>query len=117
MKGYYEPSSKSVKLKNCRIHTCDHPMYNRCTVYLEGDVGLAVIQMRFSSKSKVWWWGPVDPWLAEDIFKTDGFAEYFNKHAGFCEDGLYPTVEVRKLMYAIGMKPMKKAYWEKRIDS
>lgn len=117
MKGYYEPINRIGKLKHAIIYECNHPLYARCTLYLKGEIGLAVVQKRFSDRSKVFWWGPVDPWLAEDIFKSDGFVEYFNKEANAADNNLYPTVEVRKLMYALGMKPMKKAYWEKGINS
>lgn len=116
MKGYYVAKSKPVRSKHARIYKCDHPLYSRCTLYFNGEMGLAVIQMRFSPKEKVAWWGPVDPWLIEDIYENEGFSELFMKEADTSdENGLYPTIKVRKLMHALGMKPMKKSDWEKEF--
>lgn len=39
--------------------------------------------------------------------------EVFNKHCGILENGMYPVMNVRILMYELGMKPMKKEFWEK----
>lgn len=94
-------------------YACDHPLYKRCTLYLIGNAGLAVIQQRYDEHTKAFWWDAVDPWLANDIYMAKGFVDYFNKHADAADNnGLYPTVSVRKLMWALRMKPLKKEYWE-----
>ena len=45
------------------------------------------------------------------------FLEYFRENAKRKnKDGLYPTVTVRKLMWALRMKPLKKERWETVFD-
>lgn len=97
-------------------YTCNHPVYGRCTLFKIGDNGLAVIQQRFNEKEKSTWWGELDPWIANDLYLNDGFLAFFNNRAGPCEDGLYPTVTVRQIMWALKMKPLKKERWETVFD-
>ena len=79
--------------------------------------GLAVIQQRFNEKSRATFWGPIDPWLTDKIYLHKGFLEYFRENAKRKnKDGLYPTVTVRKLMWALRMKPLKKERWETVFD-
>ena len=81
-----------------------------------GGAGLAVVQKRFDQKTKTIQYGPVDWWLANDIYLSEGFAEYFMRHASPADkNGLYPTVSVRKIMWALRMKPLRKEFWEKDI--
>lgn len=78
---------------------------------------LCVIQQRFNEKSKSTFWGPIDPWLTDKIYLHEGFVEYFRENAKRKnKDGLYPTVTVRKLMWALRMKPLKKERWETVFD-
>ena len=58
------------------------------------------------------YWGVVDPELANDIYISEGFEEYFRKFSGREKDGIFPTVQVRKLMWALRMKPLRKEFWE-----
>ena len=98
-------------------YDCDHPVYNTCTLYLIDGKGLAVIQQRFNPGNKVSWWGPIDPWLRDDIYLNPRFLRYFRTHAQFKDgNGLYPTVTIRKLMHALRMPPMEKQEWETRFD-
>lgn len=99
-----------------KIYICDHPAYNRCTLYEINGVGLGVIQQRFNPRTKRSWWTEIDEWLTDDIFVQPGFKDYFDKHGGPCEDGLYPTVTVRQIMWALRMKPIKKERWETVFD-
>ena len=41
-------------------YICNHPVYNKCTLFRIGDNGLAVIQQRFNAETKSTWWGEVD---------------------------------------------------------
>lgn len=34
------------------IYECDHEVYSKCTLYLIGNKGIAVIQQRFDAKNK-----------------------------------------------------------------
>lgn len=59
------------------------------------------------------YWGVVDRQLANDIYISEGFDDYFEKFSGREKCGIFPTVQVRKLMWALRMKPLKREYWEK----
>lgn len=112
MKGYYERKSNSKRALYSVEYQCDHPLYSTCTLFTKGKFGLAVIQKRFNQNLKATWWDAIDPWLANDIFEMPTFDQVFSKRCGVCEEGLYPVIEVRKLMYELGMKPMRREYWE-----
>lgn len=98
---------------------CDHPVYNRCTLYRKNDLGLGVIQQRYriaATGLKFTYWSTVDPKLANDIYKQPKFQEYFAKRARRPVNGIYPTVTVRQIMWALRMKPLKKERWETVFD-
>lgn len=97
-------------------YTCNHPIYNSCTLYKIKDKGLAVIQQRFDSKTKKTWWSEIDPWITDALYLHPDFKKYFGNHAGACTDGLYPTVTVRQIMWALKMKPIKRERWETVFD-
>lgn len=97
-------------------YSCNHPAYSSCTLYLMEDKGLAVIQQRFDPKTKKTWWGEVDPWLTDHIYLTSGFKKFFDERSGTCTDGLYPTVTIRQIMWALKLKPIKRERWETVFD-
>jgi hypothetical protein len=97
-------------------YKCDHPVYNECTLFAEGDKGIAVIQQRYDEETKNTWWGEIDPWLTDDIYLHKNFEAIFKSRAGKCTDGLYPTITIRQLMWALKMKPMPKERWETCFD-
>ena len=70
----------------------------------------------YDHESKYTWWGELDPWLTDDIYLHPKFKEYFDKRAGSCKDGLYPTVTVRQIMRALKMKPIQRERWETCFD-
>lgn len=96
---------------------CDHPLYDSCTLYLlPSGKGLAVIQQRFNEKLKYTWWGKIDHRLNHDIsMRTAELDEYLEDHAEFPKNGIYPYVEVRKLMWALRLPALKKQSWETRF--
>lgn len=96
-------------------YKCNHPLYNACTLYSLGPIGLAVVQQRFDPKSKMYRWTAIDADLADDIYKEKGFKAYFEKNAKKPVLGLYPTVAVRQIMWALRMKPLPKEIWEKEM--
>lgn len=111
MKYYYEKPKDWIAAG--KIYTCDHPLYNRCTLYLNGNVGIAVIQEHFNEKTKARWWGAVDPWLSGDIYMNENFRAVFDENAlGPDEKGLYPTITVRRIMWLLRMKPLRREFWE-----
>ena len=91
-------------------------IYDRCSLYKIGNRGLAVIQQRFDIASKRTWWGEVDSWLLDDIYLNRNFKEYFDKRSGISNSGVYPTVTIRQIMWALKMKPLKKEAWETVFD-
>ena len=99
-----------------RTYHCNHPVYNRCTLYFQDGKGLAVIQQRYDSKTKQTWWTEIDPWLTDAIFAARGFPELFEKRAGEGVLGIYPTITVRQIMWALKLKPLEKQRWETVFD-
>ena len=98
------------------VYECNHPIYNKCTLYKVGEKGLAVIQQRFDTKTKQTWWSEIDVWLTDSLYLHPGFKEYFDSHAGECRVDIYPTVTVRQIMWALKMKPIPKERWETAFD-
>lgn len=99
-----------------RTYICDHPVYNRCTLYEIGNKGLVVIQQRFNPETKQTWWGEIDDCLTDQLYLHPGFKDYFDKRADLISDGLYPTVTLRQIMWALKMKPLKRERWETVFD-
>ena len=93
---------------------CDHPVYSKCTLFKMDEKGLAVIQQRM--KNKMTWWGEIDPWLTDALYLHTRFKEFFDNRSGRCIDGLYPTVTIRQIMWALKMKPLPKQRWETCFD-
>lgn len=115
MRYHYKQPSLYLSMYG-KLHICEHPVYNSCTLFKIGEKGLAVIQQRFDIDTKSTWWSEVDPWLTDEIYLHPLFKEYFDSRAGECTDDLYPTVTVRQVMWALKMKPLKKERWETVFD-
>lgn len=98
------------------VYICDHPVYNSCTLFKLNDNGLAVIQQRFDGRTKSCKWGEVDPWLTDDLYLHPNFKKFFDERSGKEENGLYPTVTIRQIMWALKMKPIKRERWETLFD-
>ena len=99
-----------------KTYFIEHEVYSRCTLYKIGSTGLAVIQQRYNSETKSTYWTEIDKWLVDDIYLNPGFKEYFNERAETPTDGLYPTVTVRQIMWALKMKPLPRQKWETVFD-
>lgn len=115
MRYHYEKPNIHIPSRS-KVYRCHHPVYNKCTLYSVGNKGLAVIQQYYDKDTKKTWWAELDPWIVGDLYSQPGFFDYFNMHAGYCRDGIYPTVTVRQIMWALKMKPMKKQPWETSFD-
>lgn len=98
------------------VYRCNHEIYNDCTLFKIGDKGLAVIQQRFISRTKQTKWTEIDPWLTDMIYLHPKFKQFFDERAGESQNGLYPTVTVRQIMWALKLKPIKKERWETCFD-
>lgn len=99
-----------------RVYICNHPVYDRCTLYEINNKGLAVIQQRFDNETKSTYWTEIDEWLTDPLYLNKNFKKYFDERAGECTDGLYPTVSVRQIMWALKMKPLPRSRWETCFD-
>lgn len=97
-------------------YKCDHPVYDKCTLFKMDNMGLAIIQQRYNPNDKTTHWGEIDPWLTDSLYLHENFIEYFEKRAGECVDGLYPTVTIRQIMWALKMKPIPRERWETCFD-
>jgi hypothetical protein len=115
MRYHYEKPTIYVSMYG-RIYICDHPVYNTCTLYTMGDKGLAVIQQRFDSETKQSYWSSIDPWLTDDLYLHPKFKAFFDDRAGSATDGLFPTVTIRQIMWALKMKPLPRERWETYFD-
>ena len=98
------------------IYICDHPVYSICTLFKIRNRGLAVIQQRYRADDKATYWTHIDPWLTDVLYLHPGFKKFFDERAGECEDGLYPTVTIRQIMWALKFKPLKRERWETCFD-
>lgn len=115
MRYHYEKPQTYRSLYGKR-YICNHPVYNSCTLYLIRNKGLAVIQQRFEPLDKSTWWTEIDPWLTDELYLHPKFKQFFDIHAGECIEGLYPTVTVRQIMWALKLKPLKRERWETAFD-
>lgn len=97
-------------------YICNHVVYDKCTLFKIDNKGLAVIQQRHDPDTKSTWWGEIDPWLNDSLYLHPKFKDFFNKRAGKSKDGLYPTVTIRQIMWALKMKPLPKERWETCFD-
>ena len=115
MRYHYEKPSLYFS-KYGVTYQCNHIVYNKCTLFKIGDNGLSVIQQRYDSDTKLTWWSEIDPWLTDELYLNPGFKNYFDKNSGKCTDGIYPTVTIRQIMWALKMKPLIKQQWETCFD-
>lgn len=98
------------------IYECDHEIYSRCTLYLIGDKGLSVIQQRFDAKNKSTYWSNIDSNLTDALYLHKNFKAFFDERASEPINGVYPTVTLRQIMWALRMKPLKRERWETYFD-
>lgn len=115
MRYHYEKPDLYLSRYGNTYH-CNHPVYSSCTLYLIGKKGLAVIQQRLNESSKSTYWTEIDPWLTDALYLHPKFKSFFDKRSDECTDGLYPTVTIRQIMWALKMKPIKKERWETCFD-
>lgn len=115
MRYHYEKPSVYSNMYG-KIYYCNHPVYDRCTLFEIHNKGLAVIQQRHNASSKSTWWSEIDPWLNDLIYLHPRFLDFFEKRAQECTDGLYPTVTIRQIMWALKLKPIQRERWETCFD-
>lgn len=115
MRYHYEkPTTYSTMYGN--TYTCNHPVYDRCTLFEIDNRGLAIIQQRFDEVTKQTWWEEIDPWLNDLLYLHPKFKKFFNERSGEPIEGLYPTVSIRQIMWGLKLKPIPRERWETCFD-
>ena len=109
MKYFYEKPELTTQLYG-EVIFLSHPVYKIGTLFEQDGLGLIVVQRRFTAKYV--YWDKIDPWLANDIYLHPKFPQYFSEHATNKD---YPIIPIRKLMWALRMKPIPKEFWEDYI--
>lgn len=115
MRYHYE-KPKHYSNNYGELYVCDHPVYDKCTLFKMGEKGLAVIQQRYNKHTKSTRWTDIDPWLCNELYLHENFKELFDERSGECKNGLYPTMTIRQMMWALKMKPIKREQWETCFD-
>lgn len=115
MRYFYEPM-KTYDKNYFQLYQCDHPLFDLCTLYYSNDLGLIVVQQRCDPGNKTLTWGPVDSDLANDIYMNPGFHRFFLDNADCKINDFFPIFSVRKVMWALRMKPLKREYWEQELQ-
>ena len=115
MRYHYEKPSIYSSMYGT-VYSCNHPVYNKCTLFKINDKGLAVVQQRFDCENKSTYWTEIDLWLVDELYLHERFGTFFNERAGECENGLYPTVTIRQIMWGLKMKPLPRERWETCFD-
>lgn len=80
MKYYYQKPDICVRVFGEPIDL-NHPVYRGGTLYLEHERGIIVTQKKFDTKRKECSWDAVDSWIANDIYTSPNFAEFFISNA------------------------------------
>lgn len=99
-----------------KLYFCNHPVYNRCTLFIDGRRGLAVIQQYYSPITKHTWWAEVEDWITAELYLAPKYPAYFDEHAAPSVNGIFPTVSVRQMMWALRIKPLPRKPWETLFD-
>lgn len=111
---YKKPEIYSVMYG--KTYSCDHPIYDKCTLFTINSKGLSVIQQRYNQNDKSTYWTEIDPWLINELYLHEKFEAFFDKRAGECINGIYPTVTIRQIMWGLKMKPLPRERWETCFD-
>ena len=120
MRYYYQNRSTEEKEDPDKgyVRWLPHKCYYLCTLFEKDNRGLAVVRPIFDEVEKTITFTALEDSLANDICNQPDFDEYFAEHADYQDaDGCYPTIGVRKIMWALRMKPLKKEEWEQFLQT
>lgn len=115
MRYHYEKPTMYLSMYGS-TYRCKHPVYSECTLFKIDNKGLAIIQQRYDPALKTTWWGEIDPWLTDALYLHPKFKKFFDERSGACTGGLYPTVTIRQIMWALKIKPLPRERWETCFD-
>ena len=97
----------------------NNSMVMTCTLYEANGFKLGIVQQKRDNLTGFsFHWGPIrSKKLAADIFVNNNFPKIFSEWAKKPdENGEFPITTVRKLMWALRMKPLPKERWETTFD-
>lgn len=114
MKYFYVKPENYIRLYGKDI-SVNHPLIRSGTLFTEGGRGFIVVQQRFEKLSKSFYWSSIDDYLCNDIYLNPNFPKIFREIAKGQTDELYPIITVRRLMWALRMKPLRKEYYEEDL--
>ena len=110
MKYHYQKPDITIPVYGELVTLHDHPVYKYGTLFFENGKGIIIVQQNFiKSDDKYCYWGSVDSAIANDIYLSPRFPEFFKTHATKSD---YPIFQLRKLMWALRMKPLPREPWE-----
>lgn len=75
-------------------YSCNHPVYDRCTLFKINSKGLAVIQQRYNPENKSTYWTEIDPWLIDELYLHERFEKFLTNVLGNVR-----TVSIQLLRY------------------
>lgn len=114
---YFTEPGEFVRPHYGEDRTFEHPLYSTGTLYERGGKGLVVVQQWFDIAGKTTHWGAIVPWMRDRLYLTKAFHGIFEELAKEAdENGLYPTIPIRKLMWKMRMKPLRRERWETSFD-
>lgn len=105
MKYFYQKPDIYIDIYGKTV-TLDHPIYQKGTKISTDGKAIIIVQQRFINKT--FFWDSVDPWIISDIYLNKNFPSFFSQYAS--ENP--PIFQVRKIMWALKMKPLPKEFWE-----
>lgn len=114
--GYHYEKPAIYLSKYGKIYTCSHPVYNKCTLFTIEEKGLSMIQQRFDPETKNHLVGLNRSLVNRHSILHPRFKEFFDNRAGECVNGLYPTVTIRQIMWALKIEPIPRELWETFFD-
>ena len=106
---YFTKKPKNYVSVYGKITKIDHPLFTHATLYFMNDKGMYVVQQHFNPVQKKIAWGPLEGWLANDIYLNKNFYAFFLNNATGID---YPIFTVRSLMWTLRMKPLEREFWE-----
>lgn len=115
MRHYYEKSAVYFSMYG-ETYICNHPVYDKCTLFRIKNRGVSVIQQRFDPETKTTFWTDIDPWLTDELYLNISFKKFFDEHADTEINGIFPTFTIRQIMWALKMKPLPRELWETSFD-
>lgn len=112
MKYHYKKPDITVAIYGSRYSFGGkHPAYSYGTLFEDGGKGIIVVQQHVATteKGKMCYWGEVDPDIANRIYLSPNFKKFFEENATAKN---YKIYQLRKLMWALRIKPLKRLDWE-----